>query len=498
MIVDTETRRNFFAYYANFIATAVIGLLINPALLGALGPLMFGLWKSLQRYLDFATLADGRSSQALKWIVAGRDGLSPEEKRRDVGAAILVWFQWFPAAALAVGGITLAIPFLVKDIPPEAMNVAYVTAAILSANTVLVGLLSTPDSVLVGVNQGYKTMLISIGALVVGNAAVFGVAYLGSPLWALALALLCVAVVKAVCTLFVTRRAVPWWGVARPTKSDLKRVRSFSAWTIGSTIVDKLFSATEFIVISIMIGAVAVSQYTFTTYVMQFVLTIALVTASGFMPVLGKHYGASELGAAAEGARSVRHFVVGVAALGSAAVMAFNGAFVNAWGGAGQYMGNTINALLVLCALQFALIRMDGQILDVTMRVAPKVLVGLASSAGGIAAGCTAFVLTHSLTVALIAVIAARMAGSVMYPIFVARLIPGSGVPWRPVVLSVILLPASVALGPIVEDGSVLLKAALALAWLAMAGLTVWLGIVPRSMVSALLSRSRKSEPVDD
>jgi hypothetical protein len=105
---------------------------------------------------------------------------------------------------------------------------------------------------------------------------------------------------------------------------------------------------------------------------------------------------------------------------------------------------------------------------------------------------------THSLTVALIAVIAVRLAGSVWYPIFVARLIPGSGVPWRPLALSAVLLPASVALGPIVESGSLLLKAALALAWLALAGLTVWLGIVPRSMLTALLSRSGKSEPGAD
>ena len=86
MIVDTETRRNFFAYYANFIATAVIGFFINPLMLAALGPLVFGVWKSLQRYLDFATLADGRSAQALKWIVASRSNLPDDEKRRDIGA----------------------------------------------------------------------------------------------------------------------------------------------------------------------------------------------------------------------------------------------------------------------------------------------------------------------------------------------------------------------------------------------------------------------------
>ena len=420
MIVDTETRRNFFAYYANFIATAVIGFFINPLMLAALGPLVFGVWKSLQRYLDFATLADGRSAQALKWIVASRSNLPDDEKRRDIGASIIVWFQWLPAAAIIVGLVTMSVPVLIKDIPESIHTVAYVTAAVLAANTVLAGLLSTPDSVLVGINQGYKTMMISIVALVLTNGGIVAAAVLGWPLWTLAALVLAVAVLRAAVTLVVTRRSVPWWGVSRPTKPDLKRVRGYSAWTIGGSVVDKLFAGTEFIVVSTMIGATAVSQLTFTTYVTQFILTIALVTASGFMPARGRHLGASESHAAAEGARSVRHLVVGLTAVGCAAVLAFNGAFVTAWGGSAQYLGNTVNALLVLCALQFALIRMDGQILDVTMQIAPKVVVGLAASIVGIGAGCATYLITGSLPGSLIAIITVRLLGSIMYPVFVA------------------------------------------------------------------------------
>ncbi len=58
-------------------------------------------------------------------------------------------------------------------------------------------------------------------------------------------------------------------------------------------LVDKMLLASELIVISVMVGAVAVTQYTFTAYVLQFVLSISLVTASGFMPVLGTQLGNS-------------------------------------------------------------------------------------------------------------------------------------------------------------------------------------------------------------
>ena len=476
-------------YYLNLIVVAAVGFVVNPLLLNALGPLLFGVWKSLQRYLDFATVADGRASQALKWIVASRTTLSDLERRRDVGAAIIVWFRWLPAATLVAAGVTAAVPLLIRGIPDDARTAAYLTAAILAANTVLAGLLSVPDSVLTGVNQAYKSYLVTTLAFVVGNAAMIVAAFSGQPLWALAAIVLIVAVANAALTLLVAKRAVPWWGVSRPTVPDLRRVFGYSAWTLGSVLVDKLFFACELIVISVMVGAVAVAQYTFTTYVMQFVISIALVTASGFTPMLGSQLGASEHSAAAERARSVRHLVVGVAALGCSAVLAFNATFVTMWVGADQYLGTTINTLFVVCGLQFALLRVDGQILDVTMRIAPKVLVGLISSAGGIVAGCIGFAVTHSLAVALVAVIVFRLASNVAYPVFVARSIPASGVPWRPVLLAAALLVTSFGIGLLAQSSSPLVFAALAVGWILLATGAAWAGLVPRNTVRALITK---------
>jgi O-antigen/teichoic acid export membrane protein len=487
--VDSDTRRNLGTYYLNFIVSAVVGFIVNPLLLGALGPLLFGVWKSLQRYLDFATVADGRASQALKWIVANRSSLSDEERRRDVGAAIIVWVRWLPAVCLVTAGLTFAVPLLVRGIPADTRTLAYTVAAILAANTVLFGLLSIPDAVLVGVNQGYKSMLVTTAAFVVTNAAMLAAAFSGWPLWSLAVIVLVVSIANAAVTLLIARRAVPWWGVSRPTAPDLRRVLGYSSWTLGWVVLDKLFLASELIVISVMVGAVAVTHYTFTTFVMQFVLSIALVTASGFMPMLGAHLGASELRAAAELTRSVRHLVIGVAALGSGAVLAFNGAFVTLWVGGEQYLGTTLNALFAVCGLQLALIRMDGQILDVTMRIAPKVLVGLFSSAGGIVAGCIGFALSHDLAVALGAVIVVRMVSNVAYPIFVARAIPGSAVPWRPMLLAVALLAVSLGIGTVARNGESAITAGLAVAWILAAVATAWCGLVPRTTVQALFAR---------
>lgn len=489
LVVESDTRRNVLTYYLNFVVVAVVGFVVNPILLGALGPVVFGVWKSLQRYLDFASVADGRASQALKWIVASRTNLSETEKQRDVGAAIAVWLRWLPAAALVGAGVTIAAPLLIKGIPSDAQSATYMAAAILAANTVLAGLLYVPDSVLVGVNKGYRSMLITTAVVIGSNIAMVFAAFEGWPFWALAVIVLSAAVVNGALTLLVVRKVVPWWGISRPTASDIKRVFGYSAWTLGSMLVDKLLLASELIVISVMVGAVAVTQYTFTSYVMQFVLSIALVTASGFMPILGSKLGAAQHHAAAEQAKTVRHLVIGVVVVGCGAVLAFNGTFVGLWVGKEQYLGTTVNMLLVICGLQQALIRMDGQILDVTMRIAPKVVVGLLASAGGIVAGCIGFALTKSMVTALTAVILFRLASNVAYPAFVARAIPGSAVPWRLVILSAGLLVISFWVGAVSAGSESSLRVALAVGWLLLAGCAAWFGIVPRATVGALLSR---------
>lgn len=491
--VDSGTRKNLAASYVNFVVVAVVGVLVNPLLLGALGPLMFGVWKSLQKYLDFATLADGRAAQALKWIVASRTTLTDAERRRDVGAAIIVWVRWLPVTALVAAALAFAMPLLIKGIPDDVRSAAYAAAAVLAANTVLAGLLAVPDAVLVGVNQGYKSTLVTTAAFAISNAAMVGVAVAGWSLWSLALIVLIAAGVNSAVTLLIARRAVPWWGATRPSTADLRRVFGYSSWTIGWVLVDKLFLTCELIVISVMVGALGVTQYTFTTFIMQFVLSIALVTASGFMPVLGSTLGASEATTAAGLARSVRHLVVGVAVLGSSAVLAVNGAFVGLWVGGDQFLGTTVNALLVVCGLQLALIRVDGQILDVTMRIGPKVVVGLLSSAGGIAAGCIGYVVTRDLAVALGSIVAVRMVANVAYPILVARAIPGSGIPLRPVALGTALLLASLGIGSVDHGGGLTALAGATVVWALLALAATAGGLLPHGTVRALLTRQSSS-----
>ena len=488
-MVDRDTRWNFITYLMNFAVVAAIGLWVNPLLLAGLGPIMFGVWKSLQRFLDFATLADGRASQALKWIVASRTTFSEYEKRQDVGAAVIVWIRWLPAAILLATGVAVATPILINGVPVSEKAVVFTTAAILALSTVLSGLLLIPDSVLVGVNQGYRTVSISTIAFVISNIALVVAVSKSWPLWSLALIVASTGIGNALVTFLVAKRFLPWFGISRPARSDVKRVLNYSTWTLGNGVVDKLLLSSEFIVISIVLGAAYITQYTFTTYLMQFVLSMALVSAAAFMPTLGSRLGSSQIQGAAEWARSVRHLVFGLSVVGSGAMLAFNDAFVTIWVGADQYLGTVLNVLLVLGGLQQALIRMDGQVLDVTMRIAPKVIIGAISAVGGIAAGFIGFAISSSVVVMLCCIIAFRLISSVAYPLLVARSIPGSKLPRRAVITGGALMGISHLIAQLIQGSEPLKGIVYVAVWLIVAGTATWAGLLPRATLRALLAK---------
>ena len=104
----TLTKRaslNAFASGVELVTRTIVSLFLTPLLLSRLGDSFFGVWQVLQRLVVQASPASGRPGEALKWVVANRQSSTDyEEKRRQVGNAVAVWFVFFPVQ-LAVGGV---------------------------------------------------------------------------------------------------------------------------------------------------------------------------------------------------------------------------------------------------------------------------------------------------------------------------------------------------------------------------------------------------------
>ena len=48
----------------------ITGLIVSPFIVGGLGDAIYGIWKMLTQMTGYATMADSRASQVLKWTVA--------------------------------------------------------------------------------------------------------------------------------------------------------------------------------------------------------------------------------------------------------------------------------------------------------------------------------------------------------------------------------------------------------------------------------------------
>jgi len=423
----SNARRNALSYYFNTAVTAAVGLVVNPLLLHALGTVHFGAWKTIQRLLDVGSAANGGAMQSLKWVIAHRSkSANDEEKRRDVGAALFVLFSWLPILIAVTAVIVVVLPALMQDLPPEDVGMIYLTGGILGLNVVLLTLAAVPDAVLMGTNQGFRSMNVTTAVLVVTNGAMVGAAVLGWGTEGIAATIALGTSVNGVLTFLVLRRRVAWWGYAKPDRNDVRRLSKFSGWVLIWTFVNRLSLATEVIVLSALAGVAFVSSYTFTSYVAAFAASVCLLTTSSLMPRLGSFIGNGEWQEARVAAREARELTLGLATGMGSLIILLNGSFVEIWAGSEQFMGQGVNVLMVLAFVQFAIIRTDAQIQDTGLDIGRKVILGAVMTIGAIAAGAGAFALSRSVEVMYLAICTTRLIGTVGFPLLANRVVHGS------------------------------------------------------------------------
>ena len=94
-----------------------------------------------------------------------------------------------------------------------------------------------------------------------------------------------------------------------------------------------------------------------------------MLTTGAMMPSLGGMLARSD----AEAARLValvKSLNVAIIVVAGGAIVLLNETFVTAWVGPEHYLGDPVNALMVVAMAQVMLLRTDAQILDVSLQVA--------------------------------------------------------------------------------------------------------------------------------
>jgi O-antigen/teichoic acid export membrane protein len=354
----------------------VIGLLVNPLLVAGLGSMLFGILQILRRLTDYLSAADGRPTQALKWAIANQQYSDDHAaKRLSISHALGVWLLFMPVL-LSVGMLVVWFSPAVTKASAELASQVRIASALLILDLLLYGIVNLPESVLQGMNLGYKRMGMRVGVAIVRGVLTGGAAYFGLGLVGIAAASLVTSCIGGVLFWGTIRKYVPWYGLVRPKMDGVLHFLAFSGWFFAWTLVSRVLLYSDVVILGVVTTAEHVSIYTLTGYAAALVTSFIGIAVSAIIPGLGgvigdkQHDKATLIRSEMLIANWLLAMSIGVC------ILLWNRSFVDLWVGASYYAGPLASLLIVVTTVQLVFIRTDASIIDLTLDLRRKVAMG--------------------------------------------------------------------------------------------------------------------------
>jgi O-antigen/teichoic acid export membrane protein len=406
------------------LAMVAVGLVINPLLVAGLGSYAFGLWQVLRQLTGYLSPATGRPTQALKWTVSTKQASTDyEDKRRDVGSAVLVWLAFLPLLSTCGAVLVWFAPSWL-DAPEELVPTVHLAAGFAVATIVLSSLVHIPRAILAGENLGYKRMGLSAVLVLVGGGLTALALHLDLGLAGVAASPLLTACLTGIMFLLVVRRNVPWFGIARPARRAARRFLGLSVWFLAWRAIMQVMRASDMVLLGILVSVESVTTYSLTKHIPQTIVGLVSVMVTASTPGLGGIIGARRFGKAIEVRSELMTLTWLTLVVVGTTVLLWNGSFVGLWVGSEHYAGAIPTLAIILMVSQFTLVRNDAAIIDLTLDLRNKVLLGAISALLSLAAAAVA-VKSFGLGIAglCLGFMAGRCVLSFAYPFMVGRIL---------------------------------------------------------------------------
>lgn len=439
-------------------ASLIVGFLITPLVVIGLGNYFYGMWQILNRLVGYITPASGRPGFALKATLANQQASTDEDqKRRYVGSTIIIWLLFLPLL-IGIGGIvSWFVPYWVRA-PLAYFWIVRAVAGLLVANMIVDTLSSIPQVTLQGENLGYKRMGMSVVLVFVGGGFTWLALYLKTGIIGISVAVVASTLVTGLFYLWVVRSHTPWFGVSKPRVTDIRQMLGLSWWFMGWNLVTSLLLASDVVVLGLLNSVESVTNYTLTKYVPETLIGAVVIIVFGIIPGLGGIIGIGDNERAVRLRNEINSIIWLVATALGTSVLIWNRVFITLWVGSDHYSGALPNLLIVAAAFQLVFIRSDGNIIDLTLHLGQKVLLGFLSVTVSIVAASLLVGYFKLGVVGLcIGIIAGRLIISFGYPILIGRFLgvalssQFSGI-FRPVIITILMFLLSTALNTFLFD----------------------------------------------
>ena len=413
---------NALASAVDYGARMVMGFVIQPLLVAGLGNYLYGAWQILIRLTGYMAAATGRSPQALKWTIAHRKNSADyEQKRRYVGSAVVVWLLFLPLLA-GLGGVVAWFAPSWLGCPAGLIWGVRLAAGLLVANLILISLVDIPRSVLYGENLEYKRMWYSAILAVASGGLIALALYWEAGLVGVAAATLATTLLTAMVFVRLVRACVPWFGISRPSWVEVRQFFGLSGWFLAWALINRTMRASDIVVLGLCGSAELVTTFTLTKYTPEALIHLVAIIVFSISPGLGSVIGAGDLQKAARIRAELMALTWLLATVAGTTILLWNGDFVGLWVGAEHYAGSLPTLLITLMILQFVFIRNDSNVIDLTLDLRNKVLLGALSVTISLV---VAVLLVGTYQLGLVGLclgfIAGRTILSLSYPWLVAR-----------------------------------------------------------------------------
>ena len=475
----------------------VVGFVVNPYLVAGLGDYGYGVWQMLGRLIGYIAPAGGRPTQALKWTIANRQASTDfDEKRRQVGSAIVVWLFLAPVVVTLGAILTWFVPISLGA-PAASFASIRLATGLLVANLLLVGLVNLPKSVLEGENLGFRRMGLSSALVVAGGGSTLLALYLDLGIAGVAAATLLTTGLTGALFLPIARRYVPWFGVRRPPLREVRRFLGLSGWFLGWKFVMQLLRSGDILVLGFLASVDLVTTYTLTKYVPETLISFVAIVVFGITPGLGGIIGSGDLKRAGRVRSEIMALTWLIVSVLGTTVLLWNRSFVPLWVGDQHFAGDLQSLLIVLMITQFVFVRNDANVIDLTLKLRAKVLLGVAAASLSV---LTAAVLLRALDMGIAGVSLGFICGnavlSVAYPRLTGRylgVVPGDQLRGivRPALMTIALYGAALWLSRQLVAGSWLDLSLFVVATLPLVAVLALYGGLPRRRRQQLLRRAR-------
>ncbi|MBM4448413.1 MAG: hypothetical protein FJ015_04145, partial [Chloroflexi bacterium] len=378
---------NFASQILQSGAHFLVGFVVVPIVVRGLGRELYGAWVIIQQTVGYLSLSDMRPMGTLKYTLGVRQHLSDtDEKRRQIGAALLLWCLTFPIFLAMAAGAVIWAPSFIRVGSAHMVTVRW-SLVIILFSVAMDRVLAIPANVLRAQNIEYKAMGLQAATVLAGGMFMAGAIYAGYGLIGVAGASLAALLLSSTIRFFVAKRFLTWFGVSRPSMPEVKRFAGLTVWTTLHALGQMLMIGGDIFIAGIVLGPDSAAIYATT----QAALRMATEPLGKFLFSCSPGvYGLC-------GQRAWERLAIirielwvmclsALAVVGSVVVI-LNKPFLSLWVGEGFFGGHPLNLCLVFVALGKLLYMIDSFVMGGMLELRRLSLASITSCVFGLGTG---------------------------------------------------------------------------------------------------------------